>query len=244
MKIIKYKKMSKGRYKVFLDNNKEIILYEDIILKYNLLITKQIDDNIFEKIISDNNEYSVYDLALSYINTKIRCEKEIRNYLERKNIDSTLINETIKKLKNNNFLDEISYIKAFTYDKFNLNNYGLNKIKRELISLNLDRNLIEEYSIIDKEEELLKLEKLIDKKIKQMKNYAGSVLELKITNYFYEQGYEKNDIKNILKTKNLVTDDLYIKEYDKLKKKYSKKYSGNELERIIKQKLYLKGFRK
>ena len=34
MKIIKYKKMSKGRYKVFLDNNKEIILYEDIILKY------------------------------------------------------------------------------------------------------------------------------------------------------------------------------------------------------------------
>ena len=40
MKITKFKKMSGNRYKVFLDNNDIIILNENVILDYNLLITK------------------------------------------------------------------------------------------------------------------------------------------------------------------------------------------------------------
>ena len=44
MNIIKYKKLTNGRYKVILENNVELTLYEDIILKYQLLIKKDISD--------------------------------------------------------------------------------------------------------------------------------------------------------------------------------------------------------
>ena len=244
MKIIKYKKMTKGRYKVFLDNNNSVILYEDIILKYDLLLKKEINDDLLDEIYKKNNEYSVYDICLNYISVRLRCEKEIREYLKKKNIDSNLINETIEKLKSNNLLNEEEYIKAFTYDKFNLNNYGPNKIKNELNKLGLNQDLIEENVFIDEESIIEKLDKLIDKKIKQMKNYSGNVLKMKIKNYFYEQGYDLNMIDNILDNKDLTNSDLYQKEYDKLYKKYSKKYSGYELEMLIKQKLYQKGFTK
>lgn len=244
MKIIKYKKMSKGRYKVFFDNNNSVILYEDIILKYQLLLKKEIDDNLLDKIYKENNEYGVYDICLSYINTKLRCENEIREYLKKKNIDLKIVNQTIDRLKENNFLNETEYIKAFTYDKFNLNNYGPNKIKKELNRLGLDENLINEYVIIDENDILEKLDKLIDKKIRQMKNYSGNVLKMRLQNYFYEQGYDLNNINDILNNKDLTNSDLYQKEYDKLYKRYSKKYSGYELEQIIKQKLYQKGFKK
>ena len=70
MKIIKYKKMSNNKYKVFLDNGENIQLHENIILKYNLLLTKQIED--INKIKKDNNSYLIYDKVLKYISIKKR----------------------------------------------------------------------------------------------------------------------------------------------------------------------------
>lgn len=244
MQIIKYKKMSNGRYKIFFDNNLSIIFYEDIILKHNLLLKKEISNEELDQITIDNNKYASYDMALSYINIKLRCEKEIREYLKKKNVDSNSIDNVVKKLRDNKLLDDVTYIKAFTYDKFNLNNYGPNKIKQELNKLDFDNNLIEDNVIIDNDDMYDKLNKLIDKKIKTMKNYSGNVLKNKILLYFCEQGYEKNMISSILDNKDLSNDELYKKEYDKLYKKYSRKYSGQELERVIKNKLYLKGFTK
>ena len=40
LKIEKYKKMINGKYKLFLDNGHEVILYEEVILKYELLLHK------------------------------------------------------------------------------------------------------------------------------------------------------------------------------------------------------------
>ena len=56
MKITKFKKMSGNKYKVFLDNSDIIILNENVILDYNLLITKEI-----------NNDYCCYWLISSAI---------------------------------------------------------------------------------------------------------------------------------------------------------------------------------
>ena len=55
-------------------------------------------------------------------------------------------------------------------------------------------------------------------------------------------GYDKEIIDEIIINKNLVNNNQGIEEYKKLYTKYSKKYEGYELESIIKQKLYQKGF--
>ena len=243
MKITKYKKMSNNKYKVFLDNNENIVLHENIILKYNLLLTKEIDD--LEEIKKDNNNYLIYDKVLKYISIKMRCESEIRAYLKKNEIDSKLIDEIVEKLKKQGFINEKLYVKSYILDKTRLNNIGPNKIKNELIKLNIDNNIIEEeLNNINKEELNITLEKLIDKKIKSNRTYAGDVLKQKLLNDFINKGYSKEDILSILDKKDLNNDDLYEKEYNKLYNKYSKKYSGSELEYFIKQKLYQKGIKK
>ena len=45
MKIIKYTKKSANKYNILLENQESISLYSDLILKYNLLILKEIDKN-------------------------------------------------------------------------------------------------------------------------------------------------------------------------------------------------------
>lgn len=242
MDIIKYKKIGKNKYKITLSNNEKIVLYEDIILEFNLLLKKKIDN--LNEIIDKNKDYEVYDLALSYINKKQRCESEIKDYLLKKGYNNKIIDKTIIKLKKINLINEKLYIKAFANDKFNLNNYGPNKIINELIRLKLDKNLILENVKIDKEEIYIKLDKLIDKKIKSLKKYTGNVLKYKLEAYFVNLGYDKEDIDKVLDEKDLDNSINYDKEYKELYEKYSKKYSGYELEIRIKQKLYEKGFRK
>ena len=81
MKITKFKKTSMSKYKVYFDNNTSILLHEDIILKYNLICNKVVSDNDLNEILKENNNYLVYDIALKYISTKMRCEKEIKEHL-------------------------------------------------------------------------------------------------------------------------------------------------------------------
>ena len=54
MKIIKYTKKSANKYNILLENQESISLYSDLILKYNLLILKEIDNNTLEAIKKDN----------------------------------------------------------------------------------------------------------------------------------------------------------------------------------------------
>ena len=44
MKIIKYVKSGKNKYRVYFDNGKNLVLYEDVILKFELLLKGEVKD--------------------------------------------------------------------------------------------------------------------------------------------------------------------------------------------------------
>ena len=131
MKINKYKKVGKNKYKVYFDNN-EIILFEDVILKYDLLLLKDVSLELLDKIIDENKFYEAYDMSLNYIETKMRNKSEIIKYLKRKDYSDELINKVISKLVDLKILDEKLYIQAFINDKINLSNDGPYKIKKSM----------------------------------------------------------------------------------------------------------------
>ena len=241
MKIIKYKKI-KNKYRVFFDNDLKIDLNDNIILKYELLLKKEIDQKLFDEIVLANNKENIYEHALKYINIKIRSKEEIYNYLNKKGYEKEEINNVIIRLEKNNLINDDLYIKSYIHDRFYLSSDGPYKIKNNLLSLKLDESKIDDYLIIDKNELLDKLNKLVDKKIKSYKNYSGNILKMRLINYFIDLGYSKNDIEEVLNGKNLINIDNGIKEYNKLFIKYSKKYEGYELENILRNKLYQKGY--
>ena len=84
IKIVKYKKGAKGKYKVFLDNSMELSLYEEVILKYNLLLTKEIDEDGLIEIDKCNQEYDVYYVALNSINSRYKSIYDLRMTLLKK----------------------------------------------------------------------------------------------------------------------------------------------------------------
>lgn len=241
MKIIKYEKSKKNQYKVYLENNEFLELYEDIILKHELLLKKNIDDiNIIKK---ENEDYKLYVKTLEYINKRIRCKKEIKEYLKKYTKDSSFIEDIIEKLYEKKLLDDNLYIKSYITDKINFTNDGPIKIKKKLIELGFNKFAIDDF--LEKFNETLqeeKIERYINKNIKVNKK-SNYLFKQKMFINLVNLGYNKDVINKILSKINVQDTNLKEKEEEKLRKKYSKKYEGKELDYFIKRKLYEKGFR-
>ena len=243
MKIDKYKYLKNSKYEVII-NNEKYIIYEDIILKNELLIKKEISKRELDLLLEENNFYEAYYKSIKYINLKLRTKKEIEDYLKRNEFDKKTISSVITRLEEEKYLDDDIYSKAYIHDQIVLKLVGPNKIKKDLIKLKIKEDIIDKNIIIyTKDIELEKLEKLISKAINTNKNKSSYMLKNKILADMINRGFTKEYIEEILNNKNIDDADIYQKEYDKLYNKLSKKYQDKELEYKIKQKLYQKGFK-
>jgi len=243
MKIITYKKKKNNLYEITLSNNEKISLYDDVILKYELLLKKEIKNNELKNIIEDNSKLESYFVALKYLNTKLRTEKEVRKKLMYYSKDA--IDYTIDRLQKENYLNEERYLKSYINDEINLKMVGQNKIINDLKKLGLSIDLITNYlDNIENDIWLNKIRKYITKKINSNHNYSSIVLKQKIQKDLLVKGFYIEDINSVL-SEFVLEDDTKIleKEYEKLKNKLSKKYSGEELNYRIKIALLKKGFK-
>lgn len=242
MRIKKIEKLTSGKYKIVIDDEK-ITTYDSVILDNNLLYKKNIDDSLYKKIIEDTKYYDNYNKAVKYILKKRRSEKEIREYLIKLKLNDVEIDKIVLKLKGVNLINDLEYCKAYINDSIYLSKNGINKIKSHLLNQNISIDIIEDI-LRDVDLDIFnnRLEKLIIKKINTNHKLSNSMLKHKILNEMINLGYDKDSIINIIE-KNLIRDDSILKkEFDRVLKKLSNKYSGNELLKNVKQKLLLKGF--
>lgn len=243
LKIIKYKKTTKGRYKVYLDDDRCLLLYEDVILKHNLLIKKELSEEEIFEAEKYNQECDVYYVGLNSINNRFKSVLELRKYLEKKEYPKDLIELAINKLLKQGYLNDRSFCKSYINNQIVTTTKGPYKIRRELRDKGIEENIIEdEIVIFDEELELEKVNKLADKMIRTNKSRGGSVLRKKITTDLTNMGYSTDIIYKVLSNYDFTSDkDIVKKEYDKLYKRLSRKYSDKELEYKIKEGLYKKG---
>ena len=243
MKIISYKKIKQNKYEVTLSNNESVLLYDDIILKYELLTKNEIDNQKLKEIILDNSKYDVYYAMLKDISKKFRTEKELRTKF--KDYDNEVVDYAIKRLKNEKYLNNELYIRAYINDAINLKLIGPNKIINNLLNLGFEKSEIEEYlEVIDNEIWLDKINKLIKKEINSNHAYSGNVLKMRIQNKISNLGFELNMISKLINNYDFnLSREKKLKEKEKALKKYSKKYSGFLLEQKLNNYLYQKGLK-
>ena len=243
MKIKKYKYLNNSKYKVTIDNE-QFILYEDIIVKYQILLKKEIIKEELNKYLKENIYFDNYYKAISYINIRQRSKKEINEFLSKN--DSSLKDnaEIVRRLEHEGYIDEKKYCQSYINDCVYLKNDGPIKIINNLKKLGINEDIIsQEIKIFSKEQQQEKIKKYIAKQVLLNKNKALLILKNKLLNNLLKMGYEKDDILSYLNDIQIDEDVLYQQEYQKAYNKLAKKYIGKELELRVKQKLYQKGFR-
>lgn len=245
LKIIKYKKGAKGIYKVELDDGKVLALYEDVILKFELLLKKEILEEELESINAYNLEYDVYYVALNSIKARFKSTYDLKEFLRKKEYPIDLIDKAIDKLLEQGYLNDRSFARSYINNQIITTSKGPLKIEKELLEKKIDISIIkEEMEVFDEESQLEKINKIINRGLKSNRTRGGIVLKQKICNDLKLLGYNGYLINKAINEFCFENDSNIAKrEYEKLHRRLSRKYSGNELESKIREKLYQKGLK-
>lgn len=242
MKKISNIKKINNNYEIKLSDNTSLSFCHSTIIKYNLIRPKEVSDKLLNEMIYYDNMVRLYNKCIKCINIKLRTKKEIKDKL--KDYDKSIVDKIIYYLEKNNYINDYRYIDSYINDQINLRNIGPNKIKNNLILLELDTDIIDNIlNNIDDNIWIDKINKIILKKVNSNNKLVGKILENKIRNDLYIMGYPSNLINKcisniVVDNKDMILEKEFNKEYNKL----CKRYSGIVLKSKIKSKLYNKGF--
>ena len=155
-----------------------------------------------------------------------------------------MIDLAIQKLIQQGYLNDRLFARSYINTEILTTNHGPNRIRNDLCHKMVDETIItQELENFTLEKQNERVKKIIDYRIKINRTRAGNVLKRKIFNDLLLLGYDSFCIQEVLNTYSFPNDPCLVKkEYDKLYRRYSSKYSGDELKRKIREKMYLKGF--
>lgn len=129
-----------------------------------------------------------------------RCESEIKQKLFQLAVERNETDFYINYLKENNFLNEERFVAAFARGKFNIKSWGKRKIIQELQAKQIDSKKIQQsIEQIDDGLYFIRLQDLLEKKIKKIKETDTFIIKQKLMQYAMQKGYEMELINEVLK---------------------------------------------
>lgn len=246
MKIERFKKISQGRYRLYLEKNQAYDFYEEIILQHQLLLSKEISLETLSICQKENKVWDSYYSSLKLLNKVAKTKKELSAYLSAHDYNDKEIAFALERLESQGYLDDASYAKSFVHHQLLTTAKGPLRVRRELSQKGIPTEIIEEaMKAYTTEIEIEKLEKIISKKSHSNHNKSMSFLKRKLIAELGREGFQQDLIKITCEKFIINTDELSIakQEYKKIKQRLQKKYTGKELDYKVKQKLYALGFK-
>ncbi len=244
MTIKMFKMKQKGLYELVMDNGKIYSFYEEIILKYELLLSKKIEDKLLPSLLEENKKYECYYKGLERLNKKAETKSSLTRYLLGKGYNDKEIEFVREKLESQGYLNDSNYASSYVNNKVLTTSWGKGKIKNQLLQKGVSENdcdnALESYS---KDIELEKLVKRINKKIRSNHDKSNRVLKMRLESDLVSEGFSKELINKALSEADFSDDSEIAKRtYEKLLIKLGRKYEGRELEYKVKQKMTSLGF--
>ena len=199
MQIVKQEFTKKNKYNVYLSNGEVLNLQEQVITENELLLKKEMSQELYNKLVRDNKIYELMEMAVKYISIRLRSIKEVKDYLLKKGGSNNEVEDAVQKLIESGYLDDDRFTKAFIKDKLKFTTIGDYKIKMQLNKLGVSTSIIEDnMNKIDEHIIEEKIKKIIEKDKKTNKKYSGQILKNKIYNHLLNQGYSQEKVITII----------------------------------------------
>jgi regulatory protein len=203
---IEAQKKKDNRVNIFIDGEFAFGCSSELIYYHNLSKGKEINIEELKKVIVEDNYLTAKTKALKYIERALKSEFQVREFLQKKEYEDSIIDRVIEFLKEYKFIDDVYYAKAFVTQ--NIRMEGKGNIRYKLIKKGIPEDVINNIlnEISSKDEETVAL-KLAEKKLKVLcKNEVNiAKIKSKLNTFLISKGYNFDTIK-------LVVNKLEIKE--------------------------------
>jgi len=202
LKIIKIQKTTrKNLYKITFDNDLEIQLYTEILLKFKLRSGDIIEEKDLKDILLQNQIYEAKNTSLRLLAKRMRTEKEIIDKLKQKKFEDSIITQTINELKRINLINDEEFVDKYINNTITLNkNYGRYALLNKLIKFGISKSLANEKlsKLLTDNDEYETALNAAKKKLINLKRYDESKKIQRLISFLSGRGYNWDIIKKVL----------------------------------------------
>lgn len=206
----------KGRYNIYLDGKYAFPVAENTLIEFRLMNDVELTDAQIKEIQDRENVNKAYGDAVNYLSYQLRTEKEIKEYLYKKEYHKDAVEDVIKKLQDLRYLDDSSYATSFINTQLRTTANGPRIIEQKLAQKGVPKTIIQD-KMFEINQDIL-LENATDfakKQARKQKRASFSQMLTKIRQSLYQKGFDKETIEEAIKTLDLEPDE--DEELDKLK---------------------------
>ncbi len=207
MKITKIEIQKKNlkRYNLYIDNEFNMGIHEDVIVILGLYVNMIIDQEMYDEILLKEVYSKAKADALNYISYRMRSESEVKKKLYELGYIHEMVDATIDFLYEYSYLNDLEFTKSFIHDKATLSRHSIYRIRHDLRQKGVKPEIIEKAlnnykdQMIDFDYDNAKILSL--KKYKQLynkKKYNEYELKQRVYQALVQKGFNIYTIKEAL----------------------------------------------
>ena len=196
-------KKNKTRANVYVDGEFAFALEMLTVMKLGLKIGQEVSEGKLKEAIFDSEKSVAFERSMDYLGRGMKTAKQMRDYLNKKGYDASVVEYVVSKLKEYSYVDDDAYAKL--YVERNSQTKGDRRLKQELIQKGIAVSRAEEYAVTDGEQALTNATRLAER---YMKNKPTTIKTLQnLQRYLLSRGYGYDVVNTIVRSYKIEVDE-------------------------------------
>lgn len=198
---VEKQKNNDNRYSIYLDDEFAFGVHKDILIKYELLKGKEIEDDFINEVIKAKEQSKANNYALKLLSYRSKTSKEILKKMREKGYDQVTINNSVGFLEKLGYVNDRQYALNFVREKVNIQKLGRKRLEFELFKKGIDQDIVNDVisELVDTNEEYRRALEIGLKKLNSSyKNDDKQAQYRKLGGYLQRKGYNYDVVKKVL----------------------------------------------
>lgn len=198
----------KGRFNIYLDGKYAFSVAENTLIEFRLMKDVELTDNQVKEIQDRENVNKAYSDAVNYLSYQLRTEKEIKEYLYKKEYHKDAVEITLQRLRDLHYLDDDNYAQSFINTQLRMSANGPKIIEQKLVKKGVPNNIIQDkLSGIDRDILLENAIEFAQKQVRKQKRASFQQMLTKLRQSLYQKGFDGEITSEAIKKLDLQVDE-------------------------------------
>ncbi len=196
---IQIQKKNTFRYSIFVEDQFLVGVSDSTLTSFHLSKGVLLTPLLFDQILQKENTWAIREYMLRLLGRRDHARNELRDKARKKDFPSENIEEILDELTEKKYINNLSFAKKFTRDKFEFNKWGVNKIRAELFKKGISEKEINTALLeVDEKDRLSSIQDLVKKNKRKFERADPSKRKKKIFDFLLRKGYDSNNIIKLM----------------------------------------------
>lgn len=186
------------RVNIFIDNEFAFGLFYSTKVELGLKKGLEIDETTIDEIKAKDELQNAKSKAYHYLSFRQRTQKEMEEYLTKKEFSQSTIQLVIKSLSESGYIEDLEFARTYVRDKTTFKNFGPYRIRNELSQKGISKELIDLALEEEYHEEIKELVDLVKTKYSSILQDDSQKRYRRIGGFLQRKGHSFETIKKVL----------------------------------------------